>query len=102
MNKEEFQKALKPITDGLFGKQGTRRYERPHFPLRPLDRMLWDLASIDAVEWFRYVFSREPLNGKFNDGQRRDWMERALACGREYAVKVMEVLTPRSLPRPWA
>ena len=53
MNKEEFQKALKPITDGLFGKQGTRRYERPHFPLRPLDRMLWDLASIDAVEWFR-------------------------------------------------
>ncbi len=90
MNKEEFQKALKPITDGLFGKQGTRRYERPHFPLRPLDRMLWDLASVDAVEWFRYVFSREPLNGKFNDGQRRDWMEHAMACGREYAVKVME------------
>ena len=52
--------------------------------------MLWDLASIDAVEWFRYVFSREPLNGKFNDGQRRDWMEHAMACGREYAVKVME------------
>ncbi len=67
MNKEEFQKALKPITDGLFGKQGTKRYERPHFPLRPLDRMLGDLAAIEPVEWFRYVFSREPLNGKFTD-----------------------------------
>lgn len=89
MNKEEFQKALKPITTGLFGKQGTRRYERPHFPLRPLDRMLKDLAAIQAADWFRYVFSREPLNGKFNDEQRRNWMEHALACGREYAVRVM-------------
>ena len=90
MNKEEFQKALKPITDGLFGKQGTKRYERPHFPLRPLDRILGDLAAIEPVEWFRYVFSREPLNGKFTDEQRRSWMEQALACGQEYARKVME------------
>lgn len=90
MNKEEFQKALKPITDGLFGKQGTKRYERPHFPLRPLERMLEDLAAIRPVEWFRYVFSREPLNGKFTDEQRRSWMEQALACGQEYARKVME------------
>ena len=89
MNKEEFQKALKPITDGLFGKQGTKRYERPHFPLRPLDRMLGDLAAIEPVEWFRYVFSREPLNGKFTDEQRRSWMEQALDCGQEYARKVM-------------
>lgn len=78
------------MMDGLFGKHEARAYERPHFPLRPLDRMLRDLAAIPAVEWDRYVFSREPLNGKFNDRQRRDWMERALACGREYAGKVME------------
>lgn len=90
MKKEEFQKALKPITDGLFGKHVTKRYERPHFPLRPLERMLLDLAAIPAVEWDRYVFSREPLNGKFNDAQRRGWMEQALACGQEYAGKVMK------------
>lgn len=90
MTKEEFQKGLKPITEGLFGKQGTRHYERPHFPLRPLDRMLRDLADIPSVEWFKYVFSREPLNGKFTDEQRRAWMEHALDCGREYAHKVMD------------
>lgn len=90
MTKEEFQKGLKPITEGLFGKQGTRRYERPHFPLRPLDQMLKDLVGIEPVEWFKYVFSREPLNGKFNDEQRRHWMKQALDCGSEYAHKVAE------------
>ncbi len=85
MTREDLQKALTPIAQGLFGKQGARRYERPHFPLRPLEQMLRDLTEIEAVEWFGYVFSREPLNGKFDDRQRRAWMEQALACGREYA-----------------
>lgn len=88
MTKEELQNALKPIAQGLFGKQGTRRYERPHFPLRPLENMLKDLTEIEPVEWYRYVFSREPLNGKFNDSQRRNWMEKSLECGREYAEKI--------------
>lgn len=90
MNKEELQKAVKPLTDGLFGKYGVKSYERPRFPARPLDRMLKDLAAIDLAEWYRYVFSRDPLNGRFNDAQRRSWMEYALACGREYAEKVMK------------
>lgn len=90
MNKEELQKAVKPITDGLFGKYGTKRYERPHFPLRPLDRMLKDLAAIDGAKWYQYVFSREPLNGRFNDEQRKRWMEKALACGQEYAGRIMK------------
>lgn len=90
MTKKELQDALRPIAQGLFGKQGARRYERPHFPLRPLDAMLRDLTEIEPVEWFRYVFSREPLNGIFNDEQRRKWMEESLACGREYAIRVRE------------
>lgn len=90
MTKEELHKALEPIAQGLFGKQGVRRYERPHFPLRPLETMLKDLTEIEAADWFKYVFSREPLNGKFNDGQRRQWMERSLECGREYAGKIRE------------
>lgn len=90
MTKEELHKALEPIAQGLFGKQGVRRYERPHFPLRPLETMLKDLTEIEAAEWYGYVFSREPLNGKFNDAQRRQWMERSLACGREYACKIRE------------
>lgn len=90
MNKQELQKAVKPLTDGLFGKYETKGDARPHFPLRPLDRMLKDLAAIDVVEWYGYVFSREPLNRRLEDGQRRNWMERALACGQEYAGKVIK------------
>lgn len=91
MTREELHKALEPIAQGLFGKQGTRRYERPHFPLRPLETMLKDLTEIEAAEWFGYVFSREPLNGKFNDVQRRQWMEHSLECGREYACKIRKL-----------
>lgn len=88
MTKQELQKALEPIAQGLFGKQGARRYERPHFPLRPLETMLKDLTEIPQEEWFSYVFSREPLNGKFQDDQRRQWMKQSIACGREYGERV--------------
>lgn len=88
MTRQEFRSALKPITDGLFGKQNTRGYERPKFTVRPLDEMLKDLADIPVEEWYGYAFSREPLNGKFTDEQRRDWMRKSLDCGREYAQKV--------------
>lgn len=88
MTNQAFRNALKPITDGLFGKQQGVRYERPHFDVRPVELMLEDLAEIEPQEWYRYAFSREPLNGKFTDGQRRDWMEKSLACGQEYARKV--------------
>ncbi|RKD35141.1 hypothetical protein [Lacrimispora algidixylanolytica] len=88
MTRQEFRSALKPITDGLFGKQNTRGYERPKFTVRPLEEMLKDLADIPVEEWYGYAFSREPLNGKFTDEQRRDWMRKSLDCGREYAQKV--------------
>ena len=48
MDRNKVQEALKPITDGLFGKQRPVRYERPHFKVRPLVRMLQDLTSIPA------------------------------------------------------
>ena len=85
MTKEEFREALKPIGAGLLGRPSQQRYERPHFPIRPIGDMLSDLAGIEPWEWYGYAFSREPLNGKFNDDQRREWMEKSLACGKEYA-----------------
>jgi len=88
MKKEEFRRALKPIADGLFGKQGAVRYERPHFAVRPLERMLRDLTAIPLEDQYAYAFSREPLNGKFNDEQRKKWTAQAIGCGREYAKKI--------------
>ncbi len=88
MDRNKVQEALKPITDGLFGKQRPVRYERPHFKVRPLVRMLQDLTSISIEDMYAYAFSREPLNGKFDDGQRKSWMKQAVCCGREYAEKI--------------
>lgn len=92
MKKEEFRRALKPIADGLFGKQGAVRYERPHFAVRPLERMLRDLTAIPLEDQYAYAFSREPLNGKFNDEQRKKWTAQAIGCGREYAKKNLQFL----------
>ena len=88
MDRNKVQEALKPITDGLFGKQRPVRYERPHFKVRPLVRMLQDMTSIPIEDMYAYAFSREPLNGKFDDGQRKSWMKQAVCCGREYAEKI--------------
>lgn len=87
MNKEELKKAFKPLSEGLFGKQKTTRYEKPHYIIRSIDMMLEDLVQIDDVSWGKYAFSREPLNGKFNDEQRRELTLKANACGQEYACK---------------
>ncbi len=77
MTREQVKEALKPIAQGLFGKQGTTRYQRPHFPLRPLETMLKDLTGIPFADWDRYAFGREPLNCKLHGDQRRKGMEQA-------------------------
>ncbi|MDD4849828.1 MAG: hypothetical protein PHO10_03910 [Gemmiger sp.] len=88
MTKDRFKELMKPITEGLFGKQ--RPYhmqEEPHYAIRPVGMLVEDLCRIDEADWGKYAFSREPLNGKFNDEQRRALTEQAIACGKEYAEK---------------
>ena len=80
---------LKPIADGLFGKQRITRYEKPHYKIRELDYMLANLVKIPALEWRNYAFSREPLNGKFNDSQRLDWAMKSIECGKLYAERLI-------------
>ena len=80
---------LKPIADGLFGKQRIKRYEKPHYQVRELDYMLANLVKIPALEWRNYAFSREPLNGKFNDEQRLNWAARSIECGELYAQRLI-------------
>ena len=80
---------LKPIADGLFGKQRIIRYEKPRYKVRELDYMLANLVKIPALEWRNYAFSREPLNGKFNDEQRLDWAAKSIECGELYAQRLI-------------
>ena len=88
MTQERFKELLKPIADGLFGKQRTRYGERPHYTVRPVGMIVEDLCRIPEEDWALYAFSREPLNGKFTDDQRRDLTRQAIACGRAYADKL--------------
>lgn len=48
MTREEIAKALKPIADGLFGKQRRPTYEKPHYEIRRLNDMLQDLTAVAA------------------------------------------------------
>lgn len=83
MKKGEIRELLKPIKDGfLTGKSNA--YKRPEYKLRDLGTMLEDLSRIEMLDWYKYAFSREPLNGKFTDEQRRTWMEQSIECGQEY------------------
>ncbi len=51
--------------------------------------MLYSLAGIPLEAWGSYAFSRDPVNAKVTSGQRRDWTRKAIACGVEYAQKVI-------------
>lgn len=90
MTKERLKELLKPIAQGLFGPQGTHRGPvMPHYTVRPVGMIVEDLCRIPEEDWAFYAFSREPLNGKFTDEQRRDLTRQAIACGREYAEKLV-------------
>lgn len=52
-------------------------YKHQVFNVRKLDEMMRTLAAIEMKDWRNYVFSREPLNGRFTDEQRAEWMEKA-------------------------
>ena len=78
---------LRPLFDGIFGKQRTVLYKRPDFERRNLDDMLKELAKIPLLQWDRYVFSREPLDGRISASQRQVYMQKAWDCGVEWADK---------------
>ena len=90
MTREEIAKALKPIADGLFGKQRRPSYEKPLYEIRGLNDMLQDLTAVAPDDWWPYAFSRDPIDGKLTDGQRVQLMHKSVQCGYEYADKIAE------------
>lgn len=47
--------------------------------------MLRNLSKIEMPDWYRYAFSRDPLDSRFTDEQKRTWMRQALECGSRYS-----------------
>lgn len=83
--------------DALAGR-GTP-VSQPPYPEVPLDRMAETLSGLTQEQWGRYAFSREPLEGKFTAQQKKDYTEKANACGREWAEKIIGRYGTRD---PWA
>lgn len=65
-----------------------------------------DLCRIPEDEWAKYAFSREPLNGKFNDEQRLDLTRQAIACRGVSTLRSWRsstaCVTLKSWPSSWA
>lgn len=89
MNKKDIDELVKPIKEG-FLSGNANPYKRPQFELCEPESMLARLAEIDMTDWYGYAFSREPLNGKFTEEQRRGWMVKSVACGQEYCHIICE------------
>lgn len=90
MTKERFQELAKPLLDRLFGDQKPYHMQQPHYTVRPVGMIVEDLCKISDEDWYSYAFSRENLNGKFDDTARRSLTQQAIDCGREYANRLIE------------
>ncbi|MFC2283051.1 MAG: hypothetical protein ACFNJJ_03920, partial [Lachnoanaerobaculum saburreum] len=78
---EEQSANLKPIFDGIFGKQKNIVYERPQFAERKIADMLKELSKIPLLDWEKYAFSRDPLVGRISPYKRKEYMQKSWECG---------------------
>lgn len=51
----------------------------------PIEKMMRDICALGWNAWRDYAFAREPLNGRLDDAQRAELMERARECGEDWA-----------------
>ena len=84
---------FKAIKKGLFGSQDEfrKRYRQKEAPPieRPITMIVEDLCTIEDIGWAKYAFSREPLNGKFDDNARFELTAKAIECGIQTAKDCM-------------
>ena len=91
---------LKPLMEGLFGKQRESLYERPDFGKRKLSEMLFELNKIPVLDWYVYAFSSEPLRGRVSKESQKRYMEESWKCGKEQAIKTKlkyQDISPKAL-----
>lgn len=85
---EKIEQISKAVKEFLRGEQEDKTALKPHRKRHLLEEMLEALIQVDDIDWYGYAFSRDPINGKFTDEQRKNWMEKAIICGQEYADRV--------------
>jgi len=75
----------KQIASRLFGKPSAYKPQREPVVIRPAGMIVEDLCQFEDMDWAKYAFSREPLNGKFDDAARYELTQKAFECGAKVA-----------------
>ena len=60
-------------------------------PVADLPKMARKLMEITEEQWGEYAFSRDPLEGKFDREQKREYTKKASDCGKEWADRYRTV-----------
>lgn len=74
---------MQKYVNSLTGKSSLE--EKANGDILQIKNMIENLIEISDEDWGKYAFSREPLNGKFDDIARKELINKANDCGREYA-----------------
>lgn len=61
----------------------------------PLEEMVQTLEQVPEEAWGRYAFAREPLEGKFTEEQKIEYIRKANVCGRQWAERIANVYCTR-------
>lgn len=88
MSESNKDSASNRLVNAFFGKPQPPMPDLPPVTMRPLAQMMRNLLSVTELDWGKYSFAREPLNGKFNDEDRARLTRGATECGRTYAEKL--------------
>lgn len=81
------QKKRNRLLDALEGK-GAPIPEESYTEVS-LKEMAQTLKTVPEEVWGKYAFAREPLEGRFTEMQKEDYIKKANACGREWADKMI-------------
>ena len=84
-NRSTTENYAKQISSRLFGKQSPYTLQQNLVDIRPVSAIVEDLCKLQDLAWAKYAFSREALNGKFDDAQRLELTQKAMDCGKDAA-----------------
>lgn len=68
---------------------------RPKYREVPLEEMVQTLEQVPEEVWGRYAFAREPLEGKFTEEQKSEYIRKANVCGRQWAERIANLYCTR-------
>lgn len=61
-----------------------------------VSKMIQKLEQVSEETWGKYAFVREPLEGKFTEEQKSEYIRKANACGRQWAEWVADQYKTRN------